>query len=364
MLVVWDPALVKPFKNAMPPENEPSVQELGIVKDDRTLADMKSVPHMIESSFRFNADTNKLGVCTKFYRRLCYTENTINSKGAVWIAALLGHLVDSGKQGNIFTDSTWEALTRRKDLVSKRPLTPAYENNGETKVTGHIIDYIKFQVIQPTVDQALARFDSKVKEGPLYDSDLTKLWKKMEKRAEGDSQLKDVLCGLKESLRQVKADWESKATPESRKYNELWGVRHSFEVYDQRRSRFTADIENVLALYTKVLPPALDHPLLRSWRTEDESDPFSEWKLLRASAFYSMYYRTKIPWYMAAGELAFLKLQATGRMRPLDKSIHACYKPDGNYIKRQIAAMSAEQPAVDLSDDDDYGSVDFFEFEN
>ena len=316
------------------------------------LPSASAVPEMISRSFSFGAKANMLGVCTKFYKNLCYTEGSITSKGARWIAALLGYLVDRVKQGYMFSEASWNHLQDRKDLVPIKPKVPAYENSGVTRPTNHIIDHLKLTVAPSEVDKTLAEFNELLKDVPFIDDDLSGLWKRAKTSANTDPQLGDLLKGLEGQIREVRSFWNSEMQRNKT---------------DETHSRFKAILENSFCRFEAILPPASEHPLISWWAKEgqasDWKDKTSEWKLLKASAVFYLFGRNNFPWHMAGPQLVHLKLKATNRLRPVDERIHASYKPDSTFFRRKREKMALEGQDAELSEEDEFDQLDAFDVE-
>ncbi|KAI9791581.1 MAG: hypothetical protein M1816_003667 [Peltula sp. TS41687] len=354
--VCWDPILVKPFQNADKPD-DPKPQDLGIIQDETKIQELPQqnvVTEMVRRSFVFGATGPKLGFCTLYYRRLCYTEGSMTCKGARWIAALLGYLVDQEKQGYIFTDAMWNELKKRPDLVSAKPVDKtAYEDDSATKPTKHILDQLKFFVTKPMIKTALEQFNQPIKEPALYDRDISKLWKHVKARAERDPQIQNLVVSLEKQIRELHTSWSQ---------------RMCLRDETDECKTFKSVLDDCFSRYEAISPPEGDHPLISWWANDEEAiwpqDGTSMWNLLKASAVYFFYHMAKFPWYMAGTKLAVLKLKATNRMKPMDEGIHASYKPSASYFRNKREKLAAPVEELVDSEEDEFGDIDdYFDLE-
>jgi hypothetical protein len=341
--ICWDPSIVNNFTNSSMPSNPPDLAALGLNRDTTTIAQIASsddpMRTFLQKSFDFCLEPNLLGICTSFHERMCYARQDINTRGAVIVSTLLGHLVDREKQGLRFTDDDWTRLRQSNaEIWPKNPPKPAYKEDKHERATSHIIDHLVFDVAKTIRQETLHDFSEYFKDANPWDSDLAALYKQEEADADAakDADVKEVLRQLALDLAATHSHWTR-------------GVSSSDE--DRaREGRFSALVDESYSRFRQILPPAdSTHPLLSHWRRDAERDneddaaagtgAVSHWSLLRASAAFTRYYKVgsgKFPWYMAGRELGILKARraSKGRWRAVVEPVYACLKPDAGYLKR------------------------------
>ena len=316
---------------------------------------------MIKRSFLFSADVNLLGACTNHLELLCWFQNSISTPSAIWLTALLGHLVDRAKQGNRFTEDAWRDLKVRKNLVPYgMPEKPAYKDKNVKPRISHVIDFLQFKVVEPIIEDALTTVDKLFRDTAAMDEDLRGFWRQTKIAAETDCELDNALESLVKDLEEFRALWTRSAIPKMQ-----WIGSEADE--DQEFSKFAEACQNCLAKFDAILPPTSEHPLIARWRSEAHKRQSSEWRLLRASALYSTCsVESTLPWYMAEPQLALLKLEARQRCRPVDKDMYIMYKPDAGFVKRKRAVRSNKAAVAFLNQPDEvedieYGDLDDFD---
>ncbi|KAI9765485.1 MAG: hypothetical protein M1840_007311 [Geoglossum simile] len=314
--VCWDPEFVRDFENAPVPEQKPLQQRLeyyGISQDKLRLADLpkdldERTTQFIYRGFQAELGEGMLGICTQFHEKFCYRDNSINTPGAVDLAILLGLLVDSAKQGYVFSEDSW--ICFRRKISPQVPLKPAYQENDESIQTDHIIDHLVFQVAKPTVDNVLTEFNARFPEQNTRDGDLVRLWREEKESSKQDKKLQRVLSRLEEDIRGI---------------GDFWAIY-------PRSSNFTDRVSRAYTKFNDIMPMDIDHPLVRRWSEDANRSPVSHWRLLRASAIIGKY--TKVAWWVAGRELGQLKAMASGGFHMVVTPIHASYKPDSNYVRK------------------------------
>ncbi|KAI9887396.1 MAG: hypothetical protein M1823_000821 [Watsoniomyces obsoletus] len=344
--ICWDPALVEHFENA-PLPLEPSENQLGIVQEKtpfRALNPQNDIKEMIRRCFLFEADVNMLGRCTRYFQRLSSSQQSLTDKGPTWFAALAGHLVDRTKQGNRFTEEAWRTLVNRKDLVPKTPGTPAYLDSNRNPDPRDIIDYLKFTVAPDCVNDSLARLHTMFSNDDNKDEDLLGPWRQLLEQAEKDPILKEASNKISKQMDASIHDWTHAAGG-----GDEWD--------DQKSERFQRLSTRAYERYLAIQPPSADHPLLEWWRKHATNDDWSDWHLLKASlAYHKKFFKNKFPWFVAAPQLAYLKVKVNHNHRSMDENMYQMFKPDTKFLQRKKDALAAEAEADDLSEDE-YESV-------
>ncbi|KAI9878540.1 MAG: hypothetical protein M1830_000594 [Pleopsidium flavum] len=325
--ICWDPSIVDTFQNAAFPSNPPCLAELGITRDTTTVADLASssdpMAEFLQKSFEFYLEPNLLGICTSFHERMCYARKSINTRSAVIVATLLGHLVDRGKQGLRFTEEDWQILRRSDDeIYPKFPPPPAYKEGSTTLPTSHIIDYLVFQVAKGIRQETLADFAQEFKDVPSYDPHLASLYKREQDDSTHDPEIRRVLHQLNMDIAATNKRWLENAS--------------ASEEERAKEGRFSACVEETHSRFVRIMPADSTHPLVSRWRRDAERNHVSHWSLLRASAAFIKYHRGtgKFLWYVAGRELGIMKAAQTGRWRAVVEPVYAALKPDAGYVKK------------------------------
>ncbi|KAI9824536.1 MAG: hypothetical protein M1826_007326 [Phylliscum demangeonii] len=329
--VCWERSIVQAFENTPVPE-EPRPEELGIVREKTRMKELppaSSASEMIRRGFMFGANPAMLGQCTAYFQRHDWADGSITRTGSTWIAALLGYLVDQPKQGYRFTMAAWNRLRRRNDLVVGNGKSPAYYDNFAVPPTDHILDHLQTQVAKPLVESTLAEFCRGFQDIPKVDEHLSEFWKQAKVRGANDKEIGDVLKTLEDQIRHVHGHWPK----------QLRG-----DLSDPSDSGFRVMLAECFRKYKEILPPSSTHPLIAWWQQREQvADRASEWKLLRASATFTLYRDNRFPWHMAGQQLIVLKLRALGRMRPVDERIHETYKPAAAFFRKREERLSSKR---------------------
>jgi hypothetical protein len=387
--VCWDPEIVAPFRNAARPD-EPSPADLGIVKDQTKFTDLSSlnpIRDMIHRAFLFSAEENLLGFCTKYYRELIYTDESMSTKPANWVATLLGYLVDRDKQGYRFGNDEWEWLKIRLNPGGKTLRNQAYKGDKAPNNLSYVLDFLKFDVVERAKEEALQRFaQTGVELGrgkqATRDAHLDAVWADWQRAARADSQLgachKKLVDGIQGINRyytdhisppyQQQPDYSYNAVVDKcvRKFEELTPA--TCGVGGRQHSRFTGQQQLLTATGagTAAVGVAATALVVAGRNNNDHhhyheggaADPFSEWNLLRALvAFKSLSAVSQLPWHLAPLQLTFLKLRGRGCLRPVDADMYALSKPDSKALKRRRAAQIEER-------DWGEGSVDGYDYDD
>jgi hypothetical protein len=385
--VCWEPEIVAPFRNAARPD-EPSPAELGIVKDQTLFKDLGSfnpIGDMIHRAFLFSAEDNLLGSCTKYYRQLIYTDESMSTEPANWVATLLGYLVDRDKQGYRFGSDEWGWLKARLNPDGKTLQRVAYKEGKAPSSLSYVLDFLKFGVVEKAKEEALQRFAQDGFElgrgkQTMRDTHLDVLWTDWQRAARADSQLGACLKKLVDGIQDINTYYKDHISPPYqqqpdysynavvdkcvRKFEELTpatcGGGGSFG--GRQHSRLTGQLLLTATAHGTTAVGTAATALVRNNNDHHHhdgaaADPFSEWDLLRAlAAFKSVSAVSQLPWHLAPQQLAFLKLRARGCLRPVDADMYALSKPDSKALKRRRAAQIDErdwgEDSIEGYDDD------------
>ncbi|KAL8366746.1 hypothetical protein RB595_010553 [Gaeumannomyces hyphopodioides] len=376
--VCWDPAIVTNFANAPVPDR-PNLFDMDYLnKITETMGDLvitkgfeDATSAMIERSFLFHMRQNYTGECTNFKERLCYKRRNVNDKVAVLLSTLLSNLVDQSKQGIEFPAPKWRRL--KADLCGgKDPGLPLYKGNWAGRgELDHIIDYLKFAVAKPLIDEELVAFDKAInssKKGrklkdPVasptknasaemideassahyFDRHLTAYYDWFD-RFESPP-VKKLLESLKRDILRIEEQWKRRMVPLRENGGE--GVNGSGGDSD-----FCRKVREVYDLWCEILPDKEAHESLADsglvGMLEQSSLLHPEdslWALLRAStAFKLLYWRSHtFVWRMAGRQLMRIKSQKVAAERggtpatSVVPNMYAALRPDGKIIKQLVA---------------------------
>lgn len=359
--VCWDSQIVENFQNAEVQE-QPDLSQY-MPKDKETFTDLLSnhpkpngkrslgnaVSEMMDKSFAFNLTKSMLGVCTNYKERLCYKNNTVRDDAARMLSTLLSNLVDQAKQGVRFTAEDFDRL-RQDFRLPLRVDEPHYkkENWVLDSLPDHIIDYLKFEIAQPTIAKELKEFDAAFKAGGSpsnWDPDLAVFYYNYCGQADTQTHSKSMnrlLHHLKDDIKAVATQW-------------------NLFLRDKSIS-FSEQISRVYTLWQDIQPK---EEVSLNGRTNSKTvrrltlgGEMSHWALLKASTAFWMFcnngnrekYGTKprYVWQMACRQLCYLKamvvaergsIGAAGTPTIILPHIYAALRPDAKFIKQREAKM-------------------------
>ncbi|PHH88842.1 hypothetical protein CDD83_6984 [Cordyceps sp. RAO-2017] len=373
--VCWDRDIVNNFRNAplltAPDQISRNLFDRGYVKKLATkvgeiLKEQRTVQAMCDkfvfSGFYFNMQQSHLGMITKYKEKLCYHRDSAGSDSAIQLSALLGLLVDQGKQGIIFSGKHWDKF--RREVINGPPGLDDPEYFGERPTNTptkhgrrHILDYLKFQVAEQAVNDNLTMFQSAISSrgGQEYDADLTKMYNDYELRAENSETCRQLLKCLRADIDAVKVMWQKVITKSDK----------------EGESDYTTKVNEVYRKWMDIDPPEelqssdLVQMLKEGWSRDPHSSP---WALLKASATFRYHHKVQsFTWRMAGMQLCYLKSKMAAKTLPaaiVQLGMWACLRAD----KKSIMARSAQRresmregesfAALDLDErmeDDGYG---------
>jgi len=385
--VCWEPAIVENFRNAEMPEI-PDLFAEGVLekrKDTYKALAGDVTTEFIDQAFRFNMEQSLLGNCTNYKEKLCYSRQSVSDEHAIYLSTLISHLVDRAKQGIIFSEETWNKLRRdrfnslqgraektwnklQRDRFNKRrrakvePPVPQYKKqNWElSEPPTHIIDYVKFVVGKPTVENELKELNRYLGQADQDDKDLVKFYEYFEKlKRPSEHRKKD-----EQQLGRIKKNtWET-ILDELKK--SIDAVVKEWSVSMQTTSNFEAKVLRIHEMWQSIMPT--EKVASNSVRSLCESGlasvGLSQWDLLKASYCFKMHYKKSFSWYITGYQLAYLKstVVSGGKAAPpilLTPEMYAGAKPDAKFI-RAVAARNEGlrfQGAVEELEEDD-GSME------
>ncbi|KAK6221536.1 hypothetical protein LQW54_001308 [Pestalotiopsis sp. IQ-011] len=340
--VCWDPNIVDNFKSAAVPEAPDLLKEGFISKRTGKYKELmrdhgdNATLKFLEEGFEFNMQPNFLGMCTAFKENLCYKRDSVSDSTAVKLSTMLSNLVDQGKQGIVFTNK--DLARFKKSLLKGKPEPPAprYKLDswrGEAPKT-HIIDYLKFSVMIPKVDAELERLSKSTQgiKAEMWDADLAFVWNHYKKMQ--DAHNRRVAKGMIDLKNDIEAFQRNVVDRLSANEGLSFDakVAHAHEAFQRIQPRgFSGTIEQIITS---------GHPDARQ---------FSEWSLLRASAYYKLYYNKSVfLWWVIGGELQALKARASpgGPVVLVDAKTYAALRHDPKYIRARNARLEGlEDPS-------------------
>ncbi|KAK3331647.1 RNA dependent RNA polymerase-domain-containing protein [Cercophora scortea] len=362
--VCWDPDIVNGFQNAdIPPEEERDVSRY-IRKDKTTFGDLlrnagrsrakakeKAVYDMIGKSFLFAMQPNFLGICTNYKERFCYHTNSVSSEEAVILSSLVGNLVDQSKQGIIFNTDSWDQL--RKELGGQLFYNdPAYkgDNWGQSWEPRHIIDYLKFAIAKPAIDNELKAFHIAMQADKKrshkgdeeaahhWDPELAVYYEGFKNIGDESRSIKALLTALTNAIGEVELDWKRLMT--SRDSDLSYPAKVNL-VYEKWRALTPREVNRNSSRVDSKMVRLLEQPYL----ADAES---SYWALLKASTAFKMCYLTnpKFAWQMAGRQLAFIKAQMAsggdGVATLVSPLMFAGLMPDKKFVTQYLARLDGD----------------------
>ena len=319
----------------------------------------------LRKGFIFNMRPSFMGICSWYHEGFCYElfkhrkSGSMGDPRAVKIGQLLGHLVDTAKNGYTFKQQQWDSYRGRNKLPRSVP-KPAYKQDTAPP-SPHILDQLVLVVAKKMRQSTLEDFEKLFKELPERDANLLQVIKTEEKAAENDEDLRTVLSALTKQIEALQEDWAIGN-------RQVIQEKMSWIAFaDQIRTKFLA----IQPWPEALAPKSPKSSLVRRW-VDDFNDPKTvtstsrSWSWIKASALYK-YYRNKLPWYAAGEELGAIKaLAKCGRPPSVTSEMHHFMKMDGKMIERsqkRQAERTLGERAVDIPelDADEYMSQGYAE---
>lgn len=358
--ICWEPTIVGPFKNSTVPP-VPPLKSYGIQKDNTKVADVIEDPDymskFLRHAFDFNLQTDLLGSCTGYHESLCYFGTSIEDPKAIAIAALLGHLVDRVKSGIMFDESTWSRFLKKNNLRTRLE-KPAYKDKEKARWTSHMIDQLVFVTAKGVRAKALKEFSAKFAQVGTWDEDLVRPWNSELELAKNDQSLGRALADLKAGLSTIVDFWVANIR-----------VEDVEEGRTLRKSRpqlpFAAVVDKCRDDFLNLAPtcPVGTDPssTLGRWARGWKNGRCGDWSLVKASALFHTYHKTKVAWHVAGVELGEIKAIARGRgtYRVTVAGIFNAMRLDRKAVDRARRGQLESEEANDVGDEDaEYGFFD------
>lgn len=377
--VCWDFRIVENFQNAAV-EKQPDLSHF-MPKDKETFSNIllqtkkpdgkaslgNAVSGMMQKSFAFNLTKSMLGACTNYKERLCYQNNTVGDDTARLLSTLLSNLVDQAKQGVQFTAEDFEHLKQHYKLPL-RVNEPHYKsdtwvrgNQGKT----HIIDYLKFDIAQPTIAEELKSFNAALEahgNPSHYDEDLDKFYKQYS--GQQSKSMDRLLTHLRNDIKYLATQWDSFSSKKDgdegfkermcNLYAQWQNIQPKEQSLDGRNNNKT--------VYRLILGGEMSH-----------------WALLKASTVFWMFcngvnrekygFKPRFVWQMAYRQLCYLKAMAVtergltgaaGSPTVVLPHMYAALRPDSRFIKQRVARLEGQgshfsqelDHEIDMDEDD------------
>ncbi|KZZ92303.1 RNA-dependent RNA polymerase [Ascosphaera apis ARSEF 7405] len=192
----------------------------------------------------------------------------------------------------------------------------------------HIIDYLKFKVIDEEKSRVLSDF--KLFCGDTYqkDEDLMQPWLVAQEKLGKDVHIMDP---IRAQIQRVRNQW----------------------ICCRSRSRqsdtksYESDVLSAIDNFNAIKPPKSTNPLCIAW----EYCP-NEWKLVRSSYAYSLMPQNKFVFLMAGYELCVIKAKSKGdgQWRVVVSEIHSALRASRNSVKAiEVEDMEEQGDVVDAS---------------
>ncbi|TID17709.1 TCTP-domain-containing protein [Venturia nashicola] len=357
----WEPALTKDFENAPAPlpDQLTNPQALGIEVDRRKLGEFLSetepVNRFLSESFKFRFQPDLLGRCTNLHKRLAYRENSLNSDGVSALANLHDYLIDSAKNGYIFSDRDFEKYVRESTNLNRASLkekgyeeamTVGFEDEHKLKQIqappnlDRILDMLYFSLMEPEIRAAIN--DVKDLCTPKHDPDLDEALAEplqFELRR-SDTVVRQEINDLMDAFPRINDTWNRTMFPNAK------GL-----VDDDRsqggRERWSAAIDKCHPMYEALMPKNVDHPIVERW-IERRHQGRTEWDLIKAAALYTKYpyrrFKSKelFIWNMAGAHLMYIK----GLDDPYTRPIRPAYLDTMKPSKLKLVAREYDRPVT------------------
>jgi hypothetical protein len=345
----WEPDLVKPFRNAPAPLDPPKPEDYDIRVEKQTLGEVlgsgleSNVLSYLRRSFEFRSNQSFLGKVKTFHEKLCYHENTIDSKGINFLADIHDLIIDAAKNGYMVSEEWYNQLVNNPKILTKKPRNPAFKEAmkdnwakpkmGETKIKDYsqdprkVLDYLYFNVLAPHLDDTLRIVGNLWESATTDDQELVKICE------DAMVENKEEVNLLKGKLAEIHHIWVSKfvksdnLTEKADDYNRI--VERTYELY-------------------QALQPSDNAP---SWWVKQQipgNPPY--WEILKASALHHFQgtHHATFAFHLAGRELCLIKAYATGTYRVVKSNMYGILKP--RRTKRLLARDMVLPRSGDVSD--------------
>lgn len=350
---VWDDRVVSNFTNAedqaQPDLGEHFRQDRIQLRQLLSSHDENSgaaIGEMIEKCFAFNLAKDMLGQATNYKERLCYRRGNVRDEVARKLSSLLSNLVDSPKQGIEFDPSAFRAFKKSLGLPEQVD-EPLYkkEHWPLKQEPTHIIDYLKFTIAKPTIDDELREFHKQLNASGAHhwDKDLSRPHDEWAHFCVSSEPEQNILKSLKRDISDLLDEWNRLSNDKAISFSEM--VQQTYSSWQD-------------------IKPEEGLPETTLKRLHRSSPQFSEWALLKASTTFNLFRELKprFVWQMAGWHLCYIKWQAVserdgvGRFSAvLTSAMYAITKTDPrsvNYLVESQASLRTEGDGDGDEEDD------------
>ncbi|PKS06062.1 hypothetical protein jhhlp_007896 [Lomentospora prolificans] len=359
--VCWDHEIVENFVKTPVPERKEQFERLlygegYLHKSTQTLQEMLSecgkdshdgAFELIARSFIFNMRPNLVGMCTSTKDRVCYQANSISGDDAILLSTLAGELVDQAKQGITFTQEAFRRLCV-KHIKARTGYNHPPQYKGEVfwgkHPATHILDWLKFSVVQPAINEELNGFMTSLPSSNgsmnLHDPHLTYHYREVQHLANVSKVYSLLQSALERELRALYDLWKNTVPGTS-------GIE------------FRNRVEIVHQKWLAIRPPdaCLEDKILQTQlfgARGDCPDSHSLWGKVKASATYTMFFdRPSFPFRIAGRQLQAIKaercttLHNGGGVAPVSVVpwMYMIHRPNNKLINEMVARNSAAECA-------------------
>ena len=309
------------FRNAPPPVDASTPQALGIDVDTRLVSDLtdgQSVEPFLFAGMEFKLNPDLLGIATVLHGKVAYYENSINTAAVKLLADLHDYLVDSAKNGFLFSLEDYSEFVSKLPGVPFRTLKdPAYKQamafsikddrdiNSSSYNKRHINDWIYFEVLLPHISKVLNMILEIRDSCSTYDPDLTAYFNKVTTNTE------DIF---------VRAELEHLSKELESLYKRVWAQNIN--------RNFSDCLGNCFGEYGRINPLNSEHPAIQYWMQKNLVGIPSQWDLLKASCLFKIFHaKSQFCFGMAGRQLAFIKASSAEGMHFMTSSMWAHTKP-------------------------------------
>ena len=361
--VCWDEKLVGPFRNTNVPDSV-EAEEFGIGMDKTKVAELLAqqddTNRFLEHAFDFALRPSMLGPCTTYHEGMCYANGRLDDPKVIQISWLLGHLVDSAKNGYRFDRPIWNGYLAQKGLPKHFP-TPAYKNVKESRPKkGNLIDDLVFKTSTAVVDAALIQLNQHFTDVPSKDADIIQARNTEYNDARNDPELLTALNRAASALDRIYDFWKRNVI-----------VKDEEEIINAKRRGSAISFasvaqkcrEDFLAItpIDPVIPKDSSSSLLQRWNREHTEGTCSQWDLVKASIAYYKFFQGTFVWHSAGLELGEIKATARGRgnYRNVVNNLFETLKVDRKLVEKIRRRGQEDDVYDDLAeyddDDEEYG---------
>ncbi|PNS15152.1 hypothetical protein CAC42_8153 [Sphaceloma murrayae] len=394
--ICFDQRIVKHFRNAPAPLEDPKPEQYGIRQNKDTLKDVlylnggpRNFENIIHRYFRTRLNDELLGKVTNTHKRLAYQYGNLTDRRVKKLADVHNLIIDAAKNGYEFGEDDFANLmksigvpAKNKELTYDEAMKAGLPKAETTfKSMGindkSILDILVCNFVIPRMlaYQEEMRVRLRLNKGKYQsetaDEDLLGPYRELERLATINPTAKINLKILNDRLRALSSNWKPG----------FGDVQLAPGRYVAVSNSCIADYQSILPVTEQdslVTPPAssadtssnptstirdttntlmtAEGILVHMWTHKDAAHAPSKWEIIRASALYQHRIRTgtstKFAFLMGGRELTYLKAMSSGRdSRVATWGIHAVMKPRKPKRKTMWKGRMSSGKSVDSDDD-------------